>query len=92
MSRPMKATPSVISIKPTRMNFEFGNQVPHYWLDNDPFSTHFISVLSTFFPDGERFLSTLYAHSVTKSATKHDKKRSPVLSAKKPCIHWSTPP
>lgn len=55
MSRPMKATPSIISIKPTRMNFEFGNQVPHYWLDNDPFSTHFISVLSTFFPDGERF-------------------------------------
>lgn len=73
----MKATPDCISIKPTRMNFSFGNNVPHYWLDNDPFSTHFLSVLSTFFPDGERF----FVDSVRALRDKvDDKKRQKAIS------------
>jgi hypothetical protein len=48
-------TPSNISIKPYRMDFEFSDAIPRYWAYNDPFMTHFVGALSTFFPDGERF-------------------------------------
>ncbi|MES3040594.1 MAG: metal-dependent hydrolase [Pseudomonadota bacterium] len=51
-----KATPDVIQIKPTRMDFAFdANQVPDHWAFNDPFCTHFMGTLSTLFPVGERF-------------------------------------
>ena len=51
-----KATPDVIQIKPTRMDFAFdANQVPDHWAFNDPFSTHFMGTLSSLFPVGERF-------------------------------------
>lgn len=49
-------TPSTIHIKPTRMDFTFdAKQVPDHWAFNDPFSTHFMGVLSSLFPVGERF-------------------------------------
>ena len=51
-----KATPDVIQIKPTRMDFAFdANQVPDHWAFNDPFCTHFMGTMSTLFPVGERF-------------------------------------
>lgn len=51
-----KATPDVIQIKPSRMNFAFdAAQVPDHWAFNDPFSTHFMGTLSSLFPVGERF-------------------------------------
>lgn len=50
-----RATPSVISIKPTRMDFTFGDDVPRHWAYNDAFCTHFMGTLSTLFPVGERF-------------------------------------
>ena len=35
-----------------RMDFGF-NDVPRYWFANDPFLTHFLSSLSSLFPEGE---------------------------------------
>lgn len=32
-----------------------GDDIPRYWLDNDPFKTRFFDALSCLFPDGERF-------------------------------------
>ncbi len=40
-----------------RMDFEF-NDVPRYWFHNDPFLTHFLSNLSSLFPEGEFFFVT----------------------------------
>ncbi len=48
-------TPGVISIKPTRMDFVFGDNVPRHWAFNDAFCTHFMGAMSTLFPVGERF-------------------------------------
>lgn len=40
-----------------RMDFEF-DDVPKYWFHNDPFLTHFLSNLSSLFPEGEFFFVT----------------------------------
>jgi uncharacterized protein len=40
-----------------RMDFEF-NDVPRYWFHDDPFLTHFLSNLSSLFPEGEFFFVT----------------------------------
>lgn len=40
-----------------RMDFEF-NDVPKYWFHNDPFLTHFLSNMSSLFPEGEFFFVT----------------------------------
>ncbi len=40
-----------------RMDFEF-NDVPKYWFHDDPFLTHFLSNLSSLFPEGEFFFVT----------------------------------
>lgn len=37
-----------------RQDFEF-DDVPRYWVANDPFMTHVFNALSALFPDGERF-------------------------------------
>lgn len=56
MTRSTIATPDVITIKPTRMDFTFdADTVPDYWAFKDPFCTHFMGALSTLFPVGERF-------------------------------------
>ncbi len=40
-----------------RMDFTF-NDVPKYWFADDPFLTHFLSSLSSLFPEGEFFFVT----------------------------------
>lgn len=40
-----------------RMDFAL-NEVPKYWLADDPFLTHFLSSLSSLFPEGEFFFVT----------------------------------
>jgi predicted metal-dependent hydrolase len=40
-----------------RMDFGF-KDVPKYWFHNDPFLTHFLSSLSSLFPEGEFFFVT----------------------------------
>lgn len=40
-----------------RMDFGFSD-VPKYWMHNDPFLTHFLSNLSSLFPEGEFFFVT----------------------------------
>lgn len=37
-----------------RMDFDF-DHVPHYWASNDAGLTHFMTALSSLFPDGEQF-------------------------------------
>ena len=48
-------TPDNVSIKPQRMGFEFGEQVPRYWLDNNYLISHTMNALSVLFPEGEQF-------------------------------------
>ncbi|WP_375191561.1 metal-dependent hydrolase [Marinobacter sp.] len=48
-------TPEQVTIKPQRMGFEFGEQVPQYWLDNSYFLSHMMNALSVLFPQGEQF-------------------------------------
>lgn len=66
-------TPQNITIKPNRMDFEFGDHIPKYWCYNDPFMTHFVGALSTFFPDGERFFIDSVRH--YREVIKDDKVR-----------------
>ncbi|MEX2475086.1 metal-dependent hydrolase [Marinobacter sp.] len=52
---PASNTPDNVSIKPQRMGFEFGEQVPQYWLDNNHLLSHTMNALSVLFPQGEQF-------------------------------------
>src|SRR5690606_31982177 len=52
---PVSHTPDNVSIKPQRMGFEFGEQVPRYWLDNNYLLSHMMNALSVLFPQGEQF-------------------------------------
>ena len=56
-NKPGKAshTPDNVSIKPQRMGFEFGEQVPRYWVDNNYLISHTMNALSVLFPEGEQF-------------------------------------
>lgn len=54
-SRPVARTPDNIAIKPQRMGFEFGEKVPHYWLNNSYTLSHTMNALSVLFPQGEQF-------------------------------------
>ncbi|MCR8914091.1 metal-dependent hydrolase [Marinobacter panjinensis] len=54
-SRPVARTPDNVAIKPQRMGFEFGEKVPHYWLDNSYTLSHTMNALSVLFPQGEQF-------------------------------------
>lgn len=47
--------PEQVAIKPQRMGFEFGEQVPNYWLDNSYTLSHTMNALSVLFPQGEQF-------------------------------------
>jgi predicted metal-dependent hydrolase len=42
-------------IIPRPKSYEFGPEVPRYWLDNCPIKTYFINALSYFIPDCEKF-------------------------------------
>lgn len=48
-------TPDNVAIKPQRMGFEFGNDVPAYWVDNNYLVSHTMNALSVLFPEGEQF-------------------------------------
>lgn len=52
---PVSNTPENVSIKPQRMGFEFGEQVPQYWLNNSHLLSHTMNALSVLFPQGEQF-------------------------------------
>ncbi|WP_456489892.1 metal-dependent hydrolase [Marinobacter nauticus] len=56
-NKPGKAshTPDNVSIKAQRMGFEFGEQVPRYWVDNNYLISHTMNALSVLFPEGEQF-------------------------------------
>ncbi|HEX6592268.1 MAG TPA: metal-dependent hydrolase [Moraxellaceae bacterium] len=45
-----------------RMDFQFDEQVPRYWADNNPFLTHVMNALSATFPVGERFFVETVRH------------------------------
>ena len=53
-SKPVARTPDNVAIKPQRMGFEFGEKVPHYWLDNSYILSHTMNALSVLFPQGEQ--------------------------------------
>lgn len=48
-------TPDHVTIKPQRMGFEFGAEVPRYWVANNYLISHTMNALSVLFPEGEQF-------------------------------------
>lgn len=42
-------------IKPRRMDFDFGGDIPRYWFSGSPAATHIANSLCMLFPLGERF-------------------------------------
>lgn len=52
---PVSQTPDHVAIKPQRMGFEFGEQVPRYWLNENYLLSHMMNALSVLFPQGEQF-------------------------------------
>jgi predicted metal-dependent hydrolase len=46
--------PASIDVTPRNVRFGLAGCVPRYWMDNDPFMTHFMNALSLTFPPGER--------------------------------------
>ena len=52
--QPTTASPIKASFPVRRMDFDF-DHVPHYWANNDAGLTHFMTALSSLFPDGEQF-------------------------------------
>lgn len=63
-TKPRKATaPKKVNksdIQPRRMDFEFDENIPVYWFDNNQFKSVLLTALSCTFPEGERF----FMHSV----------------------------
>lgn len=49
-------------LKVRRMDFEFSEDIPEYWFDNDPFKTLLLSAMSGGFPEGERFFIDSVRH------------------------------
>lgn len=54
--------PEQVTIKPQRMGFEFGDQVPRYWLAESPTLSHMMNALSVLFPQGEQFFVDSVRH------------------------------
>jgi len=50
------------SIKVRRMDFEFGQDIPEFWFDNNPFLTAMMTALSVSFPPGERYFIDSVRH------------------------------
>ncbi len=40
------------------LDFGLDQDIPRYWMDNDPFKTRFFDAMSTLFPQGEKFFIT----------------------------------
>ncbi|HYW93317.1 MAG TPA: metal-dependent hydrolase [Gammaproteobacteria bacterium] len=45
-----------------RMNFEFGDDIPEFWFDGNPFLTALLTSLSVSFPAGERYFIDSVRH------------------------------
>lgn len=56
-----KRKPPSSSITVRRMDFSF-DDVPRYWIENNPFLTHTMNALSATFPVGERFFVDAVRH------------------------------
>ncbi|MDI9243653.1 metal-dependent hydrolase [Marinobacter sp. CHS3-4] len=52
---PAARTPENVDIKPQRMGFEFGDNVPRYWVAENYLISHTMNALSVLFPQGEQF-------------------------------------
>lgn len=66
-------TPIDISVR--HMGFEVPQDLPRYWVSNDPFETHLFNSLSLSFPQGERqFVESVraFAEQITDPALKDD--------------------
>lgn len=61
-TRPVARTPENVEIKPQRMGFEFGEQVPHYWVAENHLISHTMNALSVLFPQGEQFFVDSVRH------------------------------
>ncbi len=57
--RPQNAA---VDIPMRRMDFDFADQTPRYWYDNDPFLSLYWATLSSLFPEGERFFVDSVRH------------------------------
>lgn len=47
--------PKSVIISPYRLKTDFFSKTPVYWINNDPFLTHYFNALSLLFPEGERY-------------------------------------
>lgn len=59
---PLKTTPKDLEIQIRPLDHQIPDDLPRYWANNDPFFTHFLNALSTFFPEGERFFIQSVRH------------------------------
>ena len=53
-------------IRPRKMRFDFGDQVPRWWFADNPVITHISNGLSLVFPEGERFFIRSVKHYLDK--------------------------
>ncbi len=53
---------STRQIRPRKMKFQFGAQIPRWWFANNPVITHISNGLSLVFPEGERFFIRSVKH------------------------------
>jgi len=51
---PRAKKPDSVTVKPRNVSFGLDENLPRYWVDGDPFLTHFMNALSIIFPPGER--------------------------------------
>lgn len=59
---PAARKPAGVNIKPQRMGFEFGDQVPRYWVAENCLISHTMNALSILFPQGEQFFVDSVRH------------------------------
>ena len=62
VTAPRKALGASVNIPPRRMDFEFDGTTPRYWYDNDAFLSLYWIMLSSLFPEGERFFVESVRH------------------------------
>ena len=50
------------NLKVRKIDFDFNDDIPEFWYDNDPFRTMLLSAMSGGFPEGERFFIDAVRH------------------------------
>lgn len=60
--QPLGHIESPVKVRPRQMDFKFPNDIPKYWVDDNPYMTHFMNALSAVFPEGERFFIDSVRH------------------------------